>query len=110
VLRDPETGKENMDVDWRFRVGDVAKIRVSNDPSSSHAMDHPLHLHGQRFQVVSHDGIPATNLARKDTAIIAAGETVDLLVDMANPGRWMVHCHIAEHLGAGMMAVFTVEP
>jgi suppressor of ftsI len=29
---------------------------------------------------------------------------------MANPGRWMIHCHIAEHLGAGMMGVFSVEP
>jgi len=110
VLRDPATGKENMDVDWHFRVGQVAKIRVFNDPSSSHAMHHPLHLHGQRFLVVSRDGVPATNLVWKDTAIIPAGETVDLLVDMANPGRWMIHCHIAEHLGAGMMGVFTVDP
>jgi len=110
VLRDPATGKENMAIDWRFRVGQVAKIRVFNDPSSSHAMDHPLHLHGQRFLVVSRDGVPATNLVWKDTAIIPTGETVDLLVDMANPGRWMIHCHIAEHLGAGMMGVFTVDP
>ena len=110
VLRDPATGKENMDIDWRFRVGQVAKIRVFNDPSSSHAMDHPVHLHGQRFLVVSRDGVRATNLVWKDTAIIPAGETVDLLVDMANPGRWMIHCHIAEHLGAGMMGVFTVDP
>jgi FtsP/CotA-like multicopper oxidase with cupredoxin domain len=109
VLRDPATGKENMDIDWRFRTGDVVKLRVSNDPSSSHAMDHPLHLHGQRFLVLSRDGVPATNLVWKDTAIIPAGETVDLLVDMANPGRWMIHCHIAEHLGAGMMGVFVVE-
>ena len=65
---------------------------------------------GQRFLVVSRDGVPATNLVWKDTAIIPAGETVDLLVDMANPGRWMIHCHIAEHLGAGMMGVFTVDP
>jgi FtsP/CotA-like multicopper oxidase with cupredoxin domain len=110
VLRDPTTGKENMAIDWRFRVGEIAKIRVFNDPSSSHAMDHPLHLHGQRFLVVSRDGVPATNLVWKDTAIIPTGETVDLLVDMANPGRWMIHCHIAEHLGAGMMGVFTVDP
>jgi len=110
VLRDPATGKENMDIDWHFRVGQAAKIRVVNDPSSSHAMHHPLHLHGQRFLVVSRDGVPATNLVWKDTAIIPAGETVDLLVDMANPGRWMIHCHIAEHLGAGMMGVFTVDP
>ena len=110
VLRDPGTGKENMAIDWHFRVGQVAKIRVFNDPGSSHAMDHPLHLHGQRFLVVSRDGVPATNLVWKDTAIIPTGETVDLLVDMANPGRWMIHCHIAEHLGAGMMGVFTVDP
>lgn len=110
VLRDPDTGKENMDVDWKFRRGDVVKIRVFNDPASSHAMQHPLHLHGQRFLVVSRDGVPSANLVWKDTAIIPAGETVDLLVDMANPGRWMVHCHVAEHLGAGMMSVFTVEP
>jgi FtsP/CotA-like multicopper oxidase with cupredoxin domain len=85
------------------------KIRVVNDPSSSHAMQHPLHLHGQRFLVVSRDGVPAANLVWKDTAIIPAGETVDLLVDMANPGQWMIHCHVAEHLGAGMMGVFTVH-
>ena len=110
VLRDPATGKENMAIEWHFRVGQVAKIRVFNDPSSSHAMDHPLHLHGQRFLVVSRDGVPATNLVWKDTAIVPTGETVDLLVDMANPGRWMIHCHIAEHLGAGMMGVYTVDP
>ena len=51
-----------------------------------------------------------TNLVWKDTAIIPAGETVDLLVDMSNPGRWMLHCHVAEHLSAGMMAMFTVSP
>ena len=110
ILRDPDTGKENMDIDWRFRVGDVVKIRVTNDPASPHAMQHPLHLHGQRFLVTARDGVPMTNLVWKDTAVIPAGETVDLLVDMANPGRWMIHCHVAEHLGAGMMGVFTVAP
>jgi len=108
VLRDPATGKENLELDWRFHVGQVVKIRVFNDPAASHAMQHPLHLHGQRFLVVSRDGVAATNLVWKDTAIIPAGETVDLLVDMANPGRWMIHCHVAEHLGAGMMGVFEV--
>jgi suppressor of ftsI len=109
VLRDQATGKENMDVDWRFREGDVVKLRIVNDPSSLHAMEHPLHLHGQRFLVVSRDGVPTTNLVWKDTAIIPAGESVDLLVDMANPGKWMIHCHVAEHLGTGMMGVFTVD-
>ena len=110
ILRDPTTGKENMDIDWHFRQGDVVKLRLFNDPSSSHAMQHPIHLHGQRFLVLSRDGVANTNLVWKDTAIIPAGETVDLLVDMSNPGRWMLHCHVAEHLSAGMMSMFTVSP
>src|SRR5205085_2761690 len=44
-----------------------------------------------------------------DSAYFApVGSTVDLLVDLSNPGRWMLHCHIAEHLSAGMMMGFTV--
>ena len=110
VIRDPATGRENMDVDWQFHVGDVTKIRIFNDPASPHAMQHPIHVHGQRFLVLSRDGEANRNLAWKDTAIIAAGETVDILVDMSNPGRWMLHCHIAEHLGSGMMTTFDVAP
>ncbi|MDQ6886178.1 MAG: multicopper oxidase domain-containing protein [Gemmatimonadota bacterium] len=110
VLRDRDSGKENMDIAWRFREGDRVKLRFVNDPSASHAMDHPIHLHGQRFLVLSRNDVPSDNLVWKDTAIIPAGETVDLLVDMSNPGRWMMHCHIAEHVGSGMMALFTVMP
>lgn len=110
ILRDPATGKENMDIDWHFTQGDVVKLRLFNDPASSHAMQHPIHLHGQRFLVLSRDGVPNTNLGWKDTAVIPAGETVDILIDMSNPGHWMLHCHVAEHLSAGMMAMFTVSP
>jgi FtsP/CotA-like multicopper oxidase with cupredoxin domain len=109
ILRDPKTGRENMDIKWHFRQGDVVKLRIFNDPSSSHAMEHPIHLHGQRFLVLDRDGVRNRNLVWKDTAIIPAGETVDLLVDMSNPGRWMLHCHIAEHLSAGMMMEFDVD-
>jgi FtsP/CotA-like multicopper oxidase with cupredoxin domain len=28
---------------------------------------------------------------------------------MSNPGTWMAHCHIAEHLNTGMMFNFVVE-
>jgi suppressor of ftsI len=110
VLRDEASGSENMDIAWRFTEGDIVKLRVFNDPSTSHAMDHPIHLHGQRFLVLSRDGMANENLVWKDTVLIPAGDTVDLLVDMSNPGRWMMHCHVAEHLGSGMMSVFTVVP
>jgi FtsP/CotA-like multicopper oxidase with cupredoxin domain len=108
ILRD-ETGKENMDIDWHAPVGSVIKLRIFNDPKSFHPMQHPIHLHGQRMLVVSRDGVPTRNLVWKDTALIPVGSTVDLLIDASNPGDWMLHCHIAEHLGAGMMTVLHVR-
>ena len=109
VLRDPDTGKENMDIDWTFQRGDIVKLRLANERRSMHAMQHPIHLHGQRFLVLAVNGVRNDNLVWKDTVLIPAGSTVDLLVDLSNPGRWMLHCHIAEHLSAGMMMGFTVD-
>ncbi len=109
ILRDAATGKENMDIDWHAARGSVVKLRLFNDPKSFHPMQHPIHLHGQRMLVVSRDGVPTRNLVWKDTAIIPVGSTVDLLIDASNPGAWMLHCHIAEHLGSGMMAVLHVD-
>jgi suppressor of ftsI len=110
VLRDSATGKENMGIAWRFRQGDVVKVRIYNDPVGPHAMDHPIHLHGQRMLVLSRNGVPNPYLAWKDTALIPAGQVTDLLFDLSNPGRWMLHCHIAEHRGAQMMMVLSVKP
>ena len=109
ILRDPDTGKENMDIDWSFKVGDVVKIRIFNDPESFHPMHHPFHIHGQRFLVLERDGVRSDNMVWKDTAIVPVGSTVDFLVEMTNPGDWMMHCHISEHLESGMMAAFRVD-
>jgi FtsP/CotA-like multicopper oxidase with cupredoxin domain len=109
ILRDDATGKENMDIDWHVARGSVVKLRIFNDPRSFHPMQHPIHLHGQRMLVIARDGIPTRNLVWKDTALIPVGSTVDLLIDASNPGDWMLHCHIAEHLGSGMMAVLHVD-
>ncbi len=109
TIREPATGAENMDIDWRFHVGDVVKIRVHNDRSAFHVMQHPLHIHGQRFLVLAQDGVPNDNLAWKDTVLLPAGSTTDILLELSNPGRWMVHCHISEHLESGMKFVFEVE-
>ena len=108
VLRDRETGDENQDINWRFEVGDLVKLRIFNTPESFHPMNHPIHIHGQRFLVVSLDGIQNQNLVWKDTAIVPVGSTMDVLVEMSNPGEWMLHCHIAEHLHAGMSFGFSV--
>jgi FtsP/CotA-like multicopper oxidase with cupredoxin domain len=109
ILRDPDTGRENMDVAWRFRRGEPVRIRLVNERRSFHAMQHPIHLHGQRFLVLAVNGVPNGHPAWKDTVLLPAGSAVDILLDPANPGRWMLHCHIAEHLSAGMMTRFDVE-
>jgi FtsP/CotA-like multicopper oxidase with cupredoxin domain len=109
ILRDPATGRENMDVAWRFRRGEPVRIRLVNERRSFHAMQHPIHLHGQRFLVLSVNGVPNEHLVWKDTVLLPAGSAVDILLDPSNPGRWMLHCHIAEHLSADMMTRFDVE-
>ncbi len=109
ILRERGTGQENMGIHWDFETGDIVKIRIFNDPKTFHPMNHPIHIHGQRFLVLEMDGMPNQNLVWKDTAIVPVGSTMDVLVDMSNPGEWMMHCHIAEHLHAGMMLSFSVN-
>ncbi|MDD2693451.1 MAG: multicopper oxidase family protein [Candidatus Gracilibacteria bacterium] len=108
-LTDDTTGKKNMDIDWTFQKGSLVKIHIYNDPNSMHPMQHPFHMHGQRFLVLNQNGTQNDNLVWKDTVLIPKGESVDILVDMSNPGVWMAHCHIVEHLFAGMMFGYTVE-
>jgi FtsP/CotA-like multicopper oxidase with cupredoxin domain len=108
-LVDRETGAENAAIDWRFRVGDRVKIRLLNEMAGDHPMHHPFHVHGAgRFLILSRDGTPEPNLVWKDTVLVRTGETVDILLDLTNVGRWMAHCHIAEHHESGMMFSFEV--
>ena len=109
VLRDSASGRENMAVDWRFQRGDRILLRLVNERRSLHPMHHPIHLHGQRFAVVARNGRRVRDHVWKDTVIVPAGGTVDILVEFDNPGRWMMHCHVAEHLETGMHLVLSVD-
>ena len=110
-LVDAETGAVNHAIDWQFRVGDLVKLRLVNELDSDHPMHHPFHIHGAgRFVVLARDGVAEPNLVWKDTVLVRTGETVDLLLDVTNEGRWMAHCHIAEHHESGMMFSFDVAP
>jgi len=62
---------------------------------------HTPHWHGN---VVLHDG------KRTDVVPLmqAQMETVDMVPD--NPGTWMFHCHIDDHMDAGMVTLYKVEP
>jgi plastocyanin len=74
-------------------------------------MDHPFHLHGYFFQVVSRDGVPEPFVAWKDSLQIKAHHTVRIAFRPdAHPGTWMYHCHILEHIDHGMMGELEVVP
>jgi FtsP/CotA-like multicopper oxidase with cupredoxin domain len=109
-LVDRDTGAENAQIDWTFHVGDQVKLRLVNEMDSDHPMPHPFHVHGAgRFLILARDDAFEPNLVWKDTLLVRTGETVDILLDVTNPGRWMAHCHIAEHHESGMMFSFNVE-
>jgi len=77
------------------------------------SMDHPMHIHGTRFQVVEteRDGLrtPAPVLCWKDTVDVPRGTIVRLRVRFDLPGLRMYHCHILEHEAQGMMGMLSVQ-
>jgi FtsP/CotA-like multicopper oxidase with cupredoxin domain len=86
------------------------------------AMAHPIHLHGQAFQIVSrsidsaNEGGYATvnqgfiNSGLKDTVLVMPGETVRIIKPFQDyKGLFMFHCHNLEHEDMGMMREFLVE-
>jgi FtsP/CotA-like multicopper oxidase with cupredoxin domain len=106
---DRTSGTDSAQIDWHFSVGERVKLRLVNELDSDHPMHHPFHLHGAgRFLILARDGVVEPNLVWKDTVLVRTGQVVDILFDVTNPGLWMAHCHIAEHMQSGMMFSFNV--
>ena len=57
-------------------VSDRVKLRLVNKAGSEHL----VYLRGQRFLVLSRDGVPTTNFAWKDTLHLCSREVADILV------------------------------
>ena len=67
-------------------------------------VDHPMHLHGHFFQVLSRNTKPYTGaVIMKDTLLIKPGETYVVSFVADNPGLWVQHCHELHHAAGGMM-------
>ncbi len=69
---------------------------------------HPIHLHGHSFRVVSRNGKPSPRREWQDTVLMAPRENVEIAFVADNPGDWMFHCHVLEHMAGGMMGVIRV--
>lgn len=104
-------GKAFPDTDpLRIQVGQVVKLRLRNDDlGMMHPMDHPIHIHGAYFQVVSIDGEKPERETWKDTINVPAGRYVDIAFRYKNPGDWMLHCHILDHEDGGMMMMIEAK-
>lgn len=68
---------------------------------------HPIHLHGMAFKVLSSN-------RRKiepwftDTFLLGRNETARIALVADNPGVWMFHCHVIDHMETGLMAAIEV--
>ena len=68
---------------------------------------HPIHLHGMTFKVISSN-------RRKiepwftDTYLLGKNETARIALVADNPGVWMFHCHVIDHMETGLMAAIEV--
>lgn len=62
---------------------------------------HTPHWHGETVTTESGETTDVLEL------LPASMRTVDMLPD--NPGTWLFHCHVADHMMAGMYATFTVR-
>jgi FtsP/CotA-like multicopper oxidase with cupredoxin domain len=75
---------------------------------------HPMHLHGFPQLVYAKDGIPLDSPYWVDTLNVAPGERHSVLVQLQDPGVWVWHCHILNHVEReegmfGMVTAFIVE-
>ncbi|QKE64326.1 multicopper oxidase family protein [Aquipseudomonas campi] len=68
---------------------------------------HPIHLHGMTFKVLDSDRreiIPYFT----DTYLLGKNETARIAFVADNPGVWMFHCHVIDHMETGLMAAISV--
>lgn len=88
------------------KVGELQVWDVFNDTP----IDHPFHLHGFFFQVLEVNGVPPAFRSWEDTINVPRkGRARIAWLPDDRPGMWMYHCHILEHVAAGMMAHFEVR-
>jgi FtsP/CotA-like multicopper oxidase with cupredoxin domain len=88
----------------RWRYGHTGVLEVRNLSPT----EHPFHLHGLLFEVLSINGVPPEQKQIEDTINIEIYQSVRLLITADNIGQWMAHCHILPHGEGGMMTVFEV--
>ena len=71
----------------RVKEGERVLFRILN---ASAIENRRLALPGHKFKVIALDGNPVPNPALVETLFLGAGERIDALVEMNNPGVWIL--------------------
>jgi len=87
-----------------LRLGGHYLLALHNDS----AWDHPIHLHGHSFRVLSRNGVRLANPPWRDTVLLRPDDRTEIAFVADNPGDWMFHCHILAHMAGGMSATLRV--
>ena len=82
---------------FRSTVGDLVQWDVMAMGSEHHS----FHVHGHRW--ITPGGIP------RDTVTVGPAESFRVRWREADPGRWLYHCHVEDHMAAGMIGIYTVK-
>ena len=96
--------RTDMDPLLVFQLGRTQRIRLRNDT----AFPHPMHLHGHSFRLLSQNGQGVPHQPFLDTVLLNPDDVAELAFVADNPGDWLFHCHVLEHMEAGMSAVLRV--
>ena len=95
-------GRKGLDDPFEIRSGERVRIAMRNRTMTWH----PMHLHGHSFRVIN--GRDPRNAPVKDTVLVKptmhGRAEFEFFAD--NPGAWLIHCHHAYHLAAGMERLF----
>ncbi|MEQ9557610.1 MAG: multicopper oxidase family protein [Rhodospirillales bacterium] len=89
---------------FTFKKGESVILAIRNDT----AFEHPIHLHGHTFRVLTRNGKPDPDQPWQDTVLLTVDGEAEIAFVADNPGDWMLHCHIMEHQKSGMMGHFRV--
>ena len=79
------------------KYGERIRLKFVNDSM----MAHPMHLHGMFMQL--ENGQDPSNMPNKHTVIVPPGKTITTLLTADELGEWAIHCHLLNHMSAGMM-------
>lgn len=88
------------------KEGELIRMRFVNRGDN----DHPMHVHGHHFLVLSRNGERLTGSpVWLDTLNVRPGEIWEIGFRADNPGLWMDHCHNFVHAAAGMVLHLAYE-